>query len=704
MTKKRYRIDVTLLEDLHYGSGLGGSGVDALVSRDRHGLPTIRWPHIKGLLRDALHERQDALAQPPKETAELANALFGDDGSSIKFLTGPRALIRGTSLRHAAVAKDTKVWTSTARELGERVPREDTMRQVEFIRAGEKFTAELQVRAADLPHHGPSKLTTSEWATKLLGRLNRLGGQRTRGGGLVKIELIAVELGPVDAAKRQALQAKKEATVRYRLVLEAQDPVCLPTTGIPGNIISSESHIPARALHGAIVSWCIASGEHVLANLLLAYQIRVAPAYPVPDASADANVAKISDLRAMPMPLGRHGNKPPPQMGNVPWWSGADGQETLHDTLTSRPAQKLKRLGPDHYLYSTDGGNNWHAFSQGLSEHLRNNAGQVRRGGADQALFAVQEIPECTRFVASLTVSASVSKTDLGNALSALLHKEWLLVGRGGTPVKVVGVFKETMHNEVAQSGQLDHGFRIILLSDTIARAKDFSFHKTLSAEALRHLIVAAHRAGGLEMPALDASTIKLQSVSDVAEVHGYNIATRLPRMPALALLRGSEARVTGEKAADWFKALHAIQTDGLGERAFEGYGRFLLTTGPLDVTASSARVPSAAAANELEVSLQKVERMLSDYQPFVIGSMAFSVGRWQALRQCAIDQGERDRWLVAATRCVGNAKSPIDSKTRTGLVIKLGNELGAAQPELIQQFALHAAKRAQRKRAAKPK
>ena len=94
MTRIRYAWTMTLVEDLHCGSGLGGSGIDALVARDRHGQPTIRWSHLKGLLRDSLRERQASLARSESETTVLANALFGHDGLGSQALSQRHALVR----------------------------------------------------------------------------------------------------------------------------------------------------------------------------------------------------------------------------------------------------------------------------------------------------------------------------------------------------------------------------------------------------------------------------------------------------------------------------------------------------------------------------------------------------------------------------------------------------------------------------------
>lgn len=61
MSVETFKLTFTLLSDLHAGSGLGGADVDAVLERDVRGLPTVRWTHMRGLLQQALVDRQRAM-------------------------------------------------------------------------------------------------------------------------------------------------------------------------------------------------------------------------------------------------------------------------------------------------------------------------------------------------------------------------------------------------------------------------------------------------------------------------------------------------------------------------------------------------------------------------------------------------------------------------------------------------------------------
>ncbi|WP_124682042.1 hypothetical protein [Candidatus Viridilinea mediisalina] len=65
------------------------------------------------------------------------------------------------------------------------------------------------------------------------------------------------------------------------------------------------------------------------------------------------------------------------------------------------------------------------------------------------------------------------------------------------------------------------------------------------------------------------------QSMQDWVMVHGFNGTSRLWRMPAAAIRRGSVFEVTGTGVAEL--ARRAAQGEWLGERTHEGFGHFRL-------------------------------------------------------------------------------------------------------------------------------
>jgi len=53
---QRYQLTVTLLEDLHSGTGTTSGHLDGVQTRGRNGRPVIRDSHLIGLMREAAFE------------------------------------------------------------------------------------------------------------------------------------------------------------------------------------------------------------------------------------------------------------------------------------------------------------------------------------------------------------------------------------------------------------------------------------------------------------------------------------------------------------------------------------------------------------------------------------------------------------------------------------------------------------------------
>src|SRR5262249_20139223 len=146
------------------------------------------------------------------------SALLGSKGQR-------RAALQLTSLR-VVRNQDTPrnvhtvLWSSTAREPKTRVPQEDSLRAVEHVAAGTTFKALLRLNQADY----------SPLLDRLVRRMDRLGGDRGRGSGLVK--------SLIRPARREGNTIPDGArTRRLRLVLRNLEPLCMPATGHPGNLI-----------------------------------------------------------------------------------------------------------------------------------------------------------------------------------------------------------------------------------------------------------------------------------------------------------------------------------------------------------------------------------------------------------------------------------------------------------------------------------
>lgn len=190
----RCRLTAQLLSDAHFGSGAGGSGVDALVARDRHGRPVIWASHVEGVLRDAARRCWG----DPK-----AEAFFGRAGGDYARADRQRAVF--TSL-YTKNDTGSHIWRSAARKaFDNRAPKDDTLRVVEYVPKGARFSGEVELPA--------SQLRTLK---RLVQEVDALGSGRSAGAGRIKLELEEVE-----PTKRPIGQPAE----RLRLLLKNPDPL-----------------------------------------------------------------------------------------------------------------------------------------------------------------------------------------------------------------------------------------------------------------------------------------------------------------------------------------------------------------------------------------------------------------------------------------------------------------------------------------------
>jgi hypothetical protein len=308
-SESRYQFTVTLLEDLHTGTGTGaGAELDAVQIVDQSGQPVIRDTHLKGLLRAAGED----LVRLGVETADKVQQLFGDGGSSNQGALFVRSLrlvreVGGTD--DCGVPQQPHpgrrlVWTSTAREKFSRVPRDDTLRTVEYVAAGTRFAGEMTLRNPDL----------AALLDRCVKRLDRLGSRRNRGAGLICSKLV----GPMDMQPANTPPERQAGQIRLRLLLKNLEPLCLPLTGYPGNIISSECYIRGQQLLGAFAAWSLAQGGD--ARLWLERKVSVGNALPLPSGLTVSAPNELQRWDVAPMPLHLYTYKPSgPKNLNWPW-------------------------------------------------------------------------------------------------------------------------------------------------------------------------------------------------------------------------------------------------------------------------------------------------------------------------------------------------------------------------------------------------
>lgn len=534
----RRALTAEFLSDAHFGSGSGGGGVDALVARDRHDRPVIWSSHIEGVLRDA--------ARRLRGDAEAAK-FFGRAG-------GERQRAIFTSL-YSVDRPRSHTWRSTAREaFDNRAPKDDTLRVIEYVPKGTKLVGQVELPADQL-----------DTLQRLVQEVDALGGGRSTGAGRVKLSLSEVPSTP---------RKTGASTGRLLLLLRNHDPVCITATATPDNLIPSLAFVPGRTLLGAVAAWLIAEGARETASLLTSGRISVSDALPLPLVPS-----QLDGVEVLPAPLALQSEKPEGAAGDVPWWARPSVPTKRVDALNLEA--KLKRPEDDLFVFRENADAEWATFRPARRVRLRSGRPDPRQ--ADASLFAIEQIVEETRFLAELHGPVGDMK-ELAEKLGAVLGgQRWLRVGRAGAPVEVAQ-FAWTGATSAAKTATTA---LLTLTSDLLVRDEYLRWRTALDAAAIEELL-----GGDVELG---------NSLQDSVMVHGFNGTSRLWRMPAAAIRRGSVFRVSGAGVVEL--AERATKNDWLGERTHEGFGRFRLDATLPGVTrdtfASTAPKPARDVPDE---------------------------------------------------------------------------------------------------------
>ena len=167
-------------------------------------------------------------------------------------------------------------------------------------------------------------------------------------------------------------------------------------------------------------------------------------------------------------------------------------------------------------------------------------------------------------------------------------------MGRAGAPVEVA----QLAWSGNARATKSTDKALLTLTSDLLVRDKYLRWRTELDEKAFRDLV-------GLEDIAI-ARTERggLKALQDTVMVHGFNGTSRLWRMPAAAIRRGSVFEVSGAGVAKL--AERAAKNEWLGERTHEGFGRFRLDAALPGVTgeAPASSAPTTAAADIVEEAI----------------------------------------------------------------------------------------------------
>jgi hypothetical protein len=404
---------------------------------------------------------------------------------------------------------------------------------VEYVPKGTRFEGLIELPASDLP-----------LLRRLLLDVDALGGGRATGSGRVRLSLAETMASP---------RPVRNPTGRLVLLLRNLDPLCITATATPDNLIPSLAFVPGRALLGAFANWLIAEGHKNAAKLLVDGLVSVSDALPVPYAPK-----KLAEAEALPAPLSLQSEKPAGSEGPIPWWAEASAAPRRLDSH-SPAAQGLGLKRPEHDLFVYRGAptDPWIAHRPQLRVRLRN--GRPDPNQADPSLFAIEQIVENTFFLCELRGTPEDMRQLATGMKPVLEGGRWLRVGRAGAPVEVAQLAWPGALTRTAGSPSAI----LTLTSDLLIRDEHLRWRTALDGASFQQL------------PGCPTNLRVSPVAQDTVAVHGFNGTSRLWRMPAYGVRRGSVFKVEGEGLVE----LARMVAEGrwLGERTHEGFGRFRL-------------------------------------------------------------------------------------------------------------------------------
>lgn len=360
-------------------------------------------------------------------------------------------------------------------------------------------------------------------------------------------------------------------------MLRNLDPLCITATATPDNLIPSLAFVPGRALLGALASWLIAEGCQDAATLLVDGRVSVSDALPIPHAPPRLLTAEI-----LPAPLSLQSEKPGGAAGLVPWWAQPSAEVRRLDSVDPKVQElELKRPEPDLFVYRGVPTESWTAFRPQLRVRLRN--GRPDPTQAEPTLFVIEQIVEETSFLCELRGTPEDMRQLAAGLQPVFEGSRWLRLGRGGAPVEVAQLAWTEEPPPVAASSRAI----LTLTSDLLVRDEYLRWRTSLDDTVLRGL------------PGWPADIRVSPVVQEAVAVHGFNGTSRLWRMPAYGVRRGSVFNIEGDGVAELARMIAGGRW--LGERTHEGFGRFRLDETLPGVTTSNPALPPNAPAERDE-------------------------------------------------------------------------------------------------------
>ncbi|UAA37402.1 hypothetical protein KIH87_11820 [Paraneptunicella aestuarii] len=664
-----YTFTLTLLEDTHIGTGVGNGLVDSFNTRDDQGYPIIWRQHLKGILREAAFDW--ARFTGNKEHLKTVNALFGaerenlDQGCLIVFsaelseedkqVRSPESFfieLSSTALGKQA-HKDTKNEMSKERSLYNRAAQDASLRTKQYMRAGTEFTCRYQFFGVSSDQS--SKLKTYQEAMLcILKRMYALGSQKHRATGAIQLGCLkpTPEIENASVNQQSKVEFKGENTL-VQLTLEALEPVRLPSTNKPGNVVPTDTFIDGNKMLGALANWCKQNKQPALFNRLINGELGVGYAYPVP--ASDVNfcfplpqhfgVAKAGASQgavegeqeqagssAVSLPWWFNNTKTLPQV-NAPVVGEREGESS---------APKLKKVGEGHYVsFVKDKADSWALLKQKTAIHMRNGLTNRDSKRDDANLFTEEVLPKGTLFSCQLCVPTKALLEELNHGmLTGLLQGQPLLIGRGGAPVRVVNAVSVAKPKMPAITEKTS-SVTVVTTSPWLVYDDNLQPYSELSVE----MLAKALNLNGETIP--EEHLFKRSSTTAIT---GFNPASGLPKRSEQAIAAGSVLHF------DWQNLTHEqrelvtqllvklFEKPAIGQRQAQGLGRFYVYADVPELVWASAGTQEANNSSSPYCNTEKLYEQadllwkdkISDSLKKTIKDTDKNVSKqqWQQLRQ----------------------------------------------------------------------
>lgn len=692
---KQFELTLTLLDDLHTGSGLGDHQVDAFQARDRHGYPVISRQHFKGVLNTLAqewltlkydkqpnkHSTPDTSEQntekfdatkiglQPEETRAAITHLFDNNAdekhqvhlvfgsfyhdSSIPLTEESPYIIWSNSARGKELTNATNDNLALQRKTAlNRAPKDKTLRSVEYVKAGAQFTSTLTLFAP------PTSLKAySNVLEELLKRVTRLGAKRHRGAGGVTLDVKDItkndqqsRLGDDQSSclenephtpSPSNLPTVSNASSTLKVTLKNTEPLRLPDTQQPGNIIPTQTYIASNKLRGALANTAKLLGKQSLFDALvqapnITQRIAISAAYPKPNANSGST---------FPWPQNMQQAKSQTSINEIPWWVTGP-EKAIRDAffpnesarkdfkrnkspsyVTLNDAQNLDNLKKDSQQRDKQTG---YYFTQDVSIHMRNKVGSrdELRNDDDSELFSEEVLPENGYFDATFSANTA-TLSELRSFFNTLQQASLpLCIGRGKAPcvIESISLVSESTPPDLTWNNSIT----LILTSDwLIYDPQTLTPYTQLNAACL-------NTAFKLDLNANEQAALEegMQSFTETAHISGFNFATQLPTKPVNVICSGSVVHLPSNRSSGRFpealasKLLEALkQRAYVGERTLQGCGRYLTYQGELSLEKYSAETGVTTAKNHRETLIQSAEKLMGS------NNIKGSLSQWQAVK-----------------------------------------------------------------------